>query len=336
MKARGSCTDYDPRFRPWYVVAASKPKAVVIIIDSSGSMQASNRWQKAKDATNVVLDTLGPDDLVTIIDFDKDAKLPPSSPVKGYGKCLSTQLVPASTAYKTLLKRWVESMDPQGTTNFIAAFNLGFQALKATDINQGGVTRVPTILFMTDGDANDPTKDINAARDSISDYRLRPKIFTFVFGSGITSKIRALMAKIAADNDGASMTIADSADLRTAMGSYYDHRAFTFNSTTPLFTVPYFDASGLGLVTTAAVQVQSTTGKLLGVAGVDLSMDDLMADVNCKPHTLRRRGRGGAPRLLLSCVYACCGSVSAQDLRCFCFESCLIICVSRACYRCCC
>jgi len=233
-----------------------------------------------------VLDTLGPDDLVTVIDFDSTAKLPSSSPSAGYGKCLSTQLVPASTAYKTLLKRWVASMDPADTTNFIAAFTKGFDALKATDINQGGVTRVPTILFMTDGDAADPSATINAARGSISDLSLRPKIFTFVFGSGITSKIRGMMAKIAANNDGASMTIADSADLRTAMGSYYDHRAFISASTAPLFTVPYFDASGLGLVTTAAVQVQSTTtGKLLGVAGVDLSMDDLMADVNCKSHT---------------------------------------------------
>ena len=80
---------------------------------------------------------------------------------------------------------------------------------------------------------------------------------------------------------GAFSSVSDSQDLRTAMASYYESDAFKPDATKPLFTVPYFDASGLGLVTTAAVQVlSSTTGKPLGVAGVDLSMDDLMADVN--------------------------------------------------------
>ena len=32
------CEDYDPRFRPWYVAAASGSKKITIIIDISGSM----------------------------------------------------------------------------------------------------------------------------------------------------------------------------------------------------------------------------------------------------------------------------------------------------------
>ena len=39
----------DPRFRPWYVLAATpQPKDVVIVIDSSGSMSWYNRMAKAK------------------------------------------------------------------------------------------------------------------------------------------------------------------------------------------------------------------------------------------------------------------------------------------------
>ena len=34
------CTDYDPRFRPWYVIATSGAKNVILIIDVSGSMSA--------------------------------------------------------------------------------------------------------------------------------------------------------------------------------------------------------------------------------------------------------------------------------------------------------
>ena len=34
----GECTDYDPRFRPWYVIATSGAKNVILMIDKSGSM----------------------------------------------------------------------------------------------------------------------------------------------------------------------------------------------------------------------------------------------------------------------------------------------------------
>lgn len=36
-----SCSDYDPRFRPWYVAATSGSKNIVLIIDVSGSMSGS-------------------------------------------------------------------------------------------------------------------------------------------------------------------------------------------------------------------------------------------------------------------------------------------------------
>jgi Mg-chelatase subunit ChlD len=36
---------YDPRFRPWYSAAASVPKAVIVIVDSSGSMQSGGKMQ---------------------------------------------------------------------------------------------------------------------------------------------------------------------------------------------------------------------------------------------------------------------------------------------------
>ena len=35
------CSDYDPRFRPWYVVATSGAKNVILIIDTSGSMSGT-------------------------------------------------------------------------------------------------------------------------------------------------------------------------------------------------------------------------------------------------------------------------------------------------------
>ena len=41
-------TAYDPRFRPWYSGATTGPKNVVIVLDTSGSMQNANRLQLVK------------------------------------------------------------------------------------------------------------------------------------------------------------------------------------------------------------------------------------------------------------------------------------------------
>ena len=49
--------EYDPRFRPWYAGAASGPKDVLIVIDSSGSM-SGGRIDMAIAAAKKVVDTL--------------------------------------------------------------------------------------------------------------------------------------------------------------------------------------------------------------------------------------------------------------------------------------
>jgi uncharacterized sporulation protein YeaH/YhbH (DUF444 family) len=50
--------DFDPRFRPWFANTATGPKDVIIIIDTSGSMQTAGRITLAKNAAKKILDTL--------------------------------------------------------------------------------------------------------------------------------------------------------------------------------------------------------------------------------------------------------------------------------------
>jgi len=69
-----ACDAYDPRFRPWYAAAASVAKAVIVIVDSSGSMASEGRMAAAKSATNTVIDTLDAADSVAVIDFDNGAR----------------------------------------------------------------------------------------------------------------------------------------------------------------------------------------------------------------------------------------------------------------------
>ena len=62
----GTCSDYDPRFRPWYVTATSGAKNVILLIDTSGSMYGS-RLTILKDAATAVVNTLSNNDFVAVI-----------------------------------------------------------------------------------------------------------------------------------------------------------------------------------------------------------------------------------------------------------------------------
>lgn len=72
---KAACSSYDPRFRPWYVEAATPgPKDVVLVIDTSGSM-GTTAMNVAKDAAKTVLSTMNPRDRVSaIMVFNKWAK----------------------------------------------------------------------------------------------------------------------------------------------------------------------------------------------------------------------------------------------------------------------
>jgi voltage-dependent calcium channel alpha-2/delta-3 len=62
---------YDARLRPWYIEAANSPKDVIILMDTSGSMQGQ-RKDIAVHVVKSILDTLGPNDFVNIYKFNEE------------------------------------------------------------------------------------------------------------------------------------------------------------------------------------------------------------------------------------------------------------------------
>ena len=59
---------FDCRMRLWYIEASTSPKDVVILVDNSGSM-TGKRHEIARQLVNNILETLGSNDFVTVLNF---------------------------------------------------------------------------------------------------------------------------------------------------------------------------------------------------------------------------------------------------------------------------
>lgn len=64
---------FDCRTRSWYIEAATSPKDILILMDTSGSMTGIRR-EIARHVINNILDTLGNNDFVNIITFSDTVK----------------------------------------------------------------------------------------------------------------------------------------------------------------------------------------------------------------------------------------------------------------------
>eukprot|EP00210_Caulerpa_lentillifera_P005946 g5681.t1 len=284
----GHCRPYDPRIRPWFIGATTRPKDIVLIIDSSHSMDAlviegglETRWDVTKRAVFAILDTLSTFDYVSIVAFsDSATRLSQETP-----------LLQARTDEVEFLKEQLDGLSPWGPTNFDAAFSEAFDVLTEAC---GGRKRTcsgcqKVILFLTDGrDTSVDRGDSISATvmlDKIESYQKRletatssrAKIFTFSMGATADDSIPR---QIACRNNGSWSFIGEDTDPLTAMAGYYHFLTNPLNSDAPIWINPYEDDGGLGTLTTVARPVYSRgtkelDGVFLGVVGYDVFLRDL-------------------------------------------------------------
>ena len=246
----------DPRFRGWYAGAASGPKDVVIIIDTSGSMRTSGRMAAAIEAAQWTVNTLSATDYATVVSF--------ASTARTFGS--TARLLRMTGANRKALKAYLASLQPNGATNMKAAFETAFGVSERSTtigVDTAGCNKI--FLFLSDGAptaGQEPEATIlarNGGRSYVNDNEeektlTHVRIFTFAFGSGAPS---ALMKRIACANSGIASKVsdADKANLKSTMASYFVYLAAGIKgaatTATASWTDPFEDGQGLGQLTGA-------------------------------------------------------------------------------------
>lgn len=212
-RTESQCTGCsDPRFRSWYAETASGPKDVVLVLDTSGSMQVAGRASAMKEAAKWVINTMSQYDYGSVVAYDSSAV------------SYSSSLTQMSGGNRASMKEYVESLSIGGGTNFAAGLSKAYTILE-TSIAAGASSGVccasgsstKLILFLTDGIDSGDTDPLQLTT-SWTMPGLR--VFTYALGSGSVGSAE-LMSQMACSNGGVYQVIADGGDLKQAMASYF-------------------------------------------------------------------------------------------------------------------
>lgn len=133
---------YDCRLRTWYIEAATGPKDIVILMDTSGSM-TGQRKDIARHVVHNILDTLGTNDFVNMFTFALE--------VHEVVECFNNTLVQANMANIRQMKLEMENMETAEIANVTAALIHAFDLLSATREARLGANCNQAIMLISDG-----------------------------------------------------------------------------------------------------------------------------------------------------------------------------------------
>ena len=152
--------DYDPRLRPWSLAPTSGPKDVVIVIDTSFSMDEGLSMRRAKRAAKAILKTLTVEDYVAVI----EAK----SAFRNYWDdyvhsecaelgCVPNKLFPATTSVRVDLSNKIDALEGYGGTGLTEGLQMASDLLRAYEGERAGCQEL--VVVISDGRRYDAPRD---------------------------------------------------------------------------------------------------------------------------------------------------------------------------------
>mmetsp|Transcript_6412 Transcript_6412/g.13432 ORF Transcript_6412/g.13432 Transcript_6412/m.13432 type:complete len:665 (-) Transcript_6412:123-2117(-) len=279
-----TCGLYDPRLRPWYVAASSGPKDVVLVIDTSGSMDDYDRIGLAVQAATTIIETLTVADRIAVVPFDTTAKV-----LTDENDITVVGLVRATRKNKNALLTAISSLKANGGTNFYDAFDKTFELIERTIQQESTSGCNVAVLFLTDGvisygpGAEEVINLVSSKATEIkSKYDRDFYLFSYSLGLAADSDVPK---RLACETGGIWAQVDDAVyggDIVSAMAGYYKLFALGLgegdNADFVSIVEPYPDFSTGKMITTVSAPVYDRNVSpplLLGVVGIDSYMDAL-------------------------------------------------------------
>ncbi|KAL4236042.1 hypothetical protein ACF0H5_004428 [Mactra antiquata] len=202
-------------------------------------------------------------------------------------------MVPATIAHRKDLIKNIENLSPGGTSELESGFEKAFELLNSNP--RTGCQSV--IIFATDGKDTDGenvrcgpgyytrsgyvpgpvckynwTKVWTIADNKNSFCSPQARIFSYL----IKEDAELFPGKLACNHGGSMLKLTTGENLISQMSNYFEFLSSNAETKKALWTSPYLDAWGLGIMVTHAIPVISKlTGRTIGVVGIDATLDKI-------------------------------------------------------------
>ncbi|XP_037043821.1 voltage-dependent calcium channel subunit alpha-2/delta-4 isoform X2 [Bradysia coprophila] len=271
---------HDFRTEDWFIQAASSPKDIMILLDSSGSMSGSS-FEIAIATIEAILDTLSDNDYVNLIVF--------SDVTRSAVPCFKDKMVRATSDNIKEILAAMKAVKCENVANFTAGFEYAFELLHRYNQSGLGSQCNQAIMLITDGLSethNEVIKHYNWPHMPV-------RIFTYLINGDSSS--RENMHSIACTNKGYYVQINSEEEARRRVIEYAlvmarpmvlyqaDHPIHWSHVFVGGLSRPNFGKHGNAqrLFTTVSTPVYDRrntsvrVANLLGVVGTDVPIEDI-------------------------------------------------------------
>ncbi|MEM9782810.1 MAG: VWA domain-containing protein, partial [Pseudomonadota bacterium] len=184
--------------RGYSLSAAERPRAnIVMLIDTSGSMNAPDKLPLLRNAMRLMVGSLAPEDTVSIV---------------AYAGSAGMVLEPTPVAESAAILNALDRLQAGGSTAGGEGIRLAYQLAEESFVD-GGVNRV---MLATDGDFNVGITDTAQLQDFV-DRKRDSGVFLSVLGFGRGNLNDALMQRLAQNGNGQAAYIDTLAEARKAL-----------------------------------------------------------------------------------------------------------------------
>ncbi|PVD24122.1 hypothetical protein C0Q70_14592 [Pomacea canaliculata] len=166
---------FDCRMQKWYIQAATTPKNIIILVDTSGSMMGK-RMAIAQSTVSTILETLSDEDYFNIIKYSKEPEYVDS--------CFNGTIMPANVDNIRRMQQKINDITTKDAADLRKALILAFQLLKQEERQMNSNTSTvcnKAIMIITDGAPEnyvDVYKEYNWPNKSV-------RIFTYLIGKEV-------------------------------------------------------------------------------------------------------------------------------------------------------
>ncbi|MEJ7892415.1 MAG: VWA domain-containing protein [Solirubrobacteraceae bacterium] len=165
-----------------------KPANILLVLDTSGSMQDEDRLERAKEGLEVFFDEVGDQDRVGLLTFNTDLSV--SAPLRPFGE------------NGRELRRTVRGLIADGGTAYYDAAVEGFNGVRELDDDE----RINAVVLLTDGEDTDSSRSYEQALEALGaqgDADNQVRLFTIAYSAG-ASGAQTQLAALAAATGGKS------------------------------------------------------------------------------------------------------------------------------------